>query len=79
MATVEAWITKKPIGVRCFVVREDESTEDRPIRSPVMRGAQRELTASLAGEGYAPLGRWRTEAADGKSTLECSRSFRRPG
>lgn len=53
------------VEVMCRVVRQDESTTEIDFVSRSMAGAQREITAYLLRQGYAPVGHWETEAIDG--------------
>lgn len=71
---IEVWLSQPNISIECNVVYDDESTSSHDVTSLSMRGAQREITGFLIGEGYKPFGRWEYEDGDGK---ECSRKFTR--
>jgi hypothetical protein len=77
MATgpTEVWLTQRNLAVKCMIVREDESAERFTARSLNMRGAQREVTARLKGQGHAPAGRWETVVSNAAGT-ETMRRFR---
>ncbi len=68
---IEVWLRQDNMQVKCMVVYEDESTSEPDVDSLSMRGAQREMTSRLIGEGYEPAGRWKQQA-DG----ETCRQFR---
>lgn len=73
---IEVWLSKRNLNINCRVVFDSEATEQVPVRSLSMRGAQREITGWLIGQGYEPVGRWSTEEEHGFETM---RRFRRPG
>jgi hypothetical protein len=73
---IEVWLSKRNIEVACRVVFEDERVVQLNVRSMSMRGAQREITGLLIGQGYEPVGRWSVEDQHGFETM---RRFRRPG
>ena len=74
---VEVVLTKANMEVHCRVAREDESTYEVPIDSLSMRGAQREITGYLIGDGYAPVGRWEVEEQDDDGqAIETIRRFK---
>ena len=58
---VEIWLTQKNMEITCMVVFDDETTESIEVESLSMRGAQREITGYLLGQGYEPSGRWSFE------------------
>jgi hypothetical protein len=74
---IEVWLSQANLTVTCTVVHEDESTEELSTDSLSMRGAQREITGALIRQGYAPVGRWETEAYDDNDDVarETSRKF----
>lgn len=74
---IEVWLTAGTIGIDCRVIHEDESATEMVIDSPSMRGAQREITSRLIGDGYAPLARWEATADDGHQAVESVRRFKR--
>jgi hypothetical protein len=61
---IEVWLRQDNMQVKCFFVKEDETTEDLDVDSLSMRGAQREITGYLISDGYAPVGRWKVEHDD---------------
>jgi len=75
---VEIWLTKTNIAVTCSIVFEDETGDHLDVDSLSMRGAQREMTSWMIGQGYEPADRWNTEEEDepGGEVLESSRTFR---
>ena len=77
---IEVVLTRKNIEVTCLVAFEDETTGTLGVDSLSMRGAQREITGYLIGEGFEPADRWQTEEAskDGDTVYESSRTFRPP-
>jgi hypothetical protein len=76
---IEVWLTKANLEITGRIVFEDESATDISVSSLSMRGAQREITAWLIGDGYEAAGRWSTEAADDDGPAEeTMRQFRRP-
>ncbi len=72
---IEIWLRQPNIEITCSIVFEDESDLAVDVESLSMRGAQREMTSWLIGEGYEPVGRWADEAEGGAETM---RAFRRP-
>jgi hypothetical protein len=72
---IEVWITKRNLSVTCRVAFDNETVTELDVRSLSMRGAQREITGWLIGQGYEPVGRWSTEEQHG---FETARRFRRP-
>lgn len=76
---IEVWLSQVNLTVNCTVVQEDESTSTLDVDSLSMRGAQREITGYLIGQGYRPDGRWEQEAGDEDgSPIEAMRRFRAP-
>lgn len=75
---IEVWLRQNNMQVACTVVHEDETTDELSIDSLSMRGAQREITGYLIKQGYAPVGRWESEALDREDDVEVSRQFRIP-
>lgn len=74
---IEVWLTQQNMAVACNVVHEDETTREYGVDSLSMRGAQREITGYLLGEGYEPVGRWEIEARDTDTTpIETVRRFK---
>lgn len=59
---IEVWLSQQNLQVTCTVVYEDERTDHVDIDALSMRGAQREITGWLIGNGYTPAGRWEIEA-----------------
>jgi stress response protein SCP2 len=59
---VEIWLRQDNMQVVCSIVNADESTYRRDIGSLSLRGAQREITGYLIGNGYRPGGGWTVEA-----------------
>ena len=78
---IEVWLTEKDFGVGCRIVADTEPGITSPnIDSVSMRGAQREVSMYLAGHGYRPVGRWKTEAENEKgNSIETSRQFKACG
>ncbi len=75
---IEVWLTLRDggFGVNCMVVRDDESTTQLDIDSLTMRGAEREITGWLLGNGYKAAGRWETMKEDrDENDLEAMRRF----
>jgi hypothetical protein len=62
---IEVWLSQTNMQVRCWYVREDESTAELDVDSLSLRGAEREVTGVLISEGFKPVGRW-AEEADGE-------------
>lgn len=73
---IEVWLSQKNMQVLCTVVREDESTYTLDVDSLSMRGAQREITGYLIGEGYTPVGRWEDQADKDDTVAEAVRRFK---
>lgn len=74
---IEVWLSQANMEVTCRVVNEDETTSELTVDSLSLRGAQREITGYLIGEGYVPIGRWETETfGNGDSALETVRRFK---
>lgn len=74
---IEVWLTQRNMEIQCAVVHEDESTDHTlGVDSLSMRGAQREITGYLIDQGYAPVGRWETEANDHGNPVETVRRFK---
>jgi hypothetical protein len=73
---IEVWLSQPNIEITCRVVFEDESADELSVGSLSMRGAQREMTSWLIGQGYEPSGRWSDEDGEGRETM---RRFRRTG
>jgi hypothetical protein len=74
-APLEVWLSKDNLEITCRVVFNDESATELEVGSLSMRGAQREITGWLIGQGYEPVGRWSIEDQHGFETM---RHFRRP-
>jgi len=72
---VEVWLTQRNLAVDCRIVREDETSDDYDMNSMSLRGAQREITGYLIGQGYRPAGRWETAAEDDRGAAETVRRF----
>ena len=72
---IEVWLSQPNIEITCRIVFEDETSVEGPAGSLSMRGAQREVTSWLLGEGYEPAGRWTIQDEEGRETM---RVFRRP-
>ncbi len=77
---VEVWLSQKNMQVTCTVVHEDEHTEELAVDSLSMRGAEREITGWLIGQGFTPVGRWQSEydtgpVSRGDYEAEVSRRF----
>jgi hypothetical protein len=71
---IEVWLRQDNMKVHCWIVYEDESTDEGiPVSSLSMRGGQREITGYLLAEGYEAVGRWSAEDEHGAET---SRKFR---
>jgi hypothetical protein len=66
---IEVWLTQQNINVECRVVFEDESVEYLDVNSLSMRGAQREITGCLIGNGYTPADRWENAVEGGDETV----------
>ena len=73
---IEVWLSQPNMEITCRVIFEDETGTELPVDSLSMRGAQREMTSWLIGQGYEPVGRWSAEDENGAETM---RQFRRPG
>lgn len=64
---VEVWLRQINLEIVCTVANEDESTDQYPVDSLSLRGAQREMTGYFISQGYEPVGRWeiaRVEVTD---------------
>ena len=72
---IEVWLTQDNMEITCRIVFNDETTDELDVDSLSMRGAQREMTGWLIGQGYEPVGRWAKEDDRGYETM---RRFRRP-
>lgn len=48
------------VSIKCTLTYDDRASEWFTVKAPSMRGAQRELTSRLWGDGYEPVGRWVT-------------------
>ena len=59
---VEIWLRLDGLRVVCNIVNADESTYRREIDSLSLRGAQREVSGFLVGNGYRPEHDWTVEA-----------------
>lgn len=55
---LEAWIVKVGIGISCRISYNDGDRVDLVIKSPLMRGAQHEVSRWAKAQGYEPAGRW---------------------
>jgi hypothetical protein len=64
---IEVWLRQNHMAVHCMVVHDDESTHELDIDSMSLRGAQREITGYLLGDGYQPVGRWEMTASQESS------------
>lgn len=73
---IEVWLSQQNMSITCTVVYEDETIEEMDVDSLSVRGAEREISAFLIKEGYAPMGRWRTEAEGSDGPAEVSRRFK---
>ncbi len=73
---IEVWLRSESLGLVCTVVRPDETTKTLDVDALSMRGAEREMTGWFIGQGYAPVGRWQTEASDGDESIEVVRTFK---
>ena len=73
---LEVWLRQDNIEVTCMVVQEDETTFGLNVDSLSMRGAQREITGYLIGDGDEPAGRWQVESNGDESDAETVRRFR---
>lgn len=69
---------KDQFGVRCWVVDENEHSEDYQVDALSLRGAEREITSYFIGEGYEPVERWNDESVNENTgdAYEASRRFR---
>ncbi len=64
------------LSMTCTVVH-DESTESLDVDVFSMRGARREITGYLIGQGYEPPGRWETQRFDAeRGSVEAVRNFK---
>jgi hypothetical protein len=74
---IEVWLSQKNMQVTCRVVHEDERTDELEVEALSIRGAQREITGYLIGQGYKPAGRWANEQHDDQDhwPIEVSRQF----
>jgi len=75
---IEVWLSQANIEVTCMIVNEDETTKTLQVDTLSMRGAQREITGYLIGQGYKPDGRWETVQMDSGDARETMRRFRPP-
>ena len=74
---IEVWLSQNNMKITCMVVTEDETTSGLDVDSLSMRGAQREITGYLIGEGYAPVGRWEVTSDDGAMDFAAIETMRR--
>lgn len=72
---IEVWLSQPNIEVKCRIVHDDETTDELPIESLSMRGAQREITGYLIREGYRPFDRWEYTTSPLDSSGESFRKF----
>jgi hypothetical protein len=75
---LQAVLSRKNIEISCILVREDETASYPRLDSLSVRGAQREITSMLVGQGYVPAGRWSDDGEDDDGYREWSRAFK-PG
>lgn len=69
---MRARLTESVAGISGALVQNDGAVRVLPVNTLSMRGAQRQITAHLIAEGYAPGGRWRIDPTDPSAT---ERSF----
>lgn len=74
---VEVIVTRKGMSLMATLYGPDETAVDLEVNTLSVRGAQRDVTASMIDGGYKPLGRWETLAEYGDDE-EASRLFLRP-
>ena len=72
---IEVWLSQPNMEVKCRIVHDDETTDELPIESLSMRGAQREITGYMIGQGYKPAGRWEYVTSPLDSGSESVRKF----
>jgi hypothetical protein len=72
---IEVWLTQRNMEVTCRIVHEDETVETVDVDSLSMRGAQREITGWLIGDGFKAIGRWTVEHSDINGPAETVRRF----
>jgi hypothetical protein len=72
---VEIWLRQDSMRVVCSIVNPDESTYGHGIDSLSLRGAQREITGFLIGNGFRPEGGWTVEAISERGAAEVWRRF----
>jgi hypothetical protein len=89
---IEIWLSQANMAITGRVVFEDESTGELVVDSLSLRGAEREVTGYLIGNGWEPAGRWQDardldqgkplDKSKGEAWLEgpneVMRQFRRP-
>ncbi|WP_431240439.1 hypothetical protein ACQ86B_13710 [Mycolicibacterium aichiense] len=75
-STIEVWLRRNNLEITCEVIHDDETGHDLDVDSPSIRGAQREMTRYLLGQGYTPAGGWEDPADDdGNNGRESVRRF----
>ena len=76
---IEVWLRLDGRQVAVLVVCADESAYKGEVKSPSMRGAQKECTADLIRNAHRPVGPWHIEATgESDACIEASRTFKPP-
>jgi hypothetical protein len=76
---LEVWLRLDGRRVVVLVVCADESAYRGEVKSPSMRGAQKECTADLIRNLHRPVGPWHVEATDqAGAPVETWRQFNPP-
>ncbi len=66
---IQVLLRQHSTKIECWVTWQDDSTSQRGLQSSSMHRAKREVTSSLAGQGFGPVDRWTATHADGHEII----------